>query len=488
MQGGQTLMDTTQFTARTNRLLRDLSSGSSTFNLSPAIIDNIQRANSDSTEINSIQKTDIASVSGKDFKIPKGASSMPYITAIGDNNSITLTTIEPARFKLRTGTAVRTPNREVMVPNNIAGFRREINNINKAAFSNGLNLDNFTLLNISNVPVPKATIKSLMNHGAVLPLGSKHGVFIPAFALKDSTFNSIEYEGRFVPLSRNGRTGVNMRSFDSMVKDPVKQDFGIDVTNLLSHSASPNDYSHRVVDDCSIGNSYGTQTKEVVLGVSNMSNLIMATHMVLSSWNKRGAVRDSDKIMDSSSGMHISATLPALKTVDDRTKASNYLNHAGLLIDALTKTPERWASHNYLGVRNTYNNDRAEFRLDPNTRRLEHRYPGTVFDISHITDQLIMANKITHDTEKYMRANRGVQPAHNVVPVDTSYRNVAFGGDSDKAMSAMRPLHNPSSSAHREMNQWFDKFMDVLGIDDPVQKAFVKGMNAKCVNSPRAER
>jgi len=55
-------------------------------------------------------------------------------------------------------------------------------------------------------------------------------------------------------------------------------------------------------------------------------------------------------------------------------------------------------------------------------------------------------------------------------------------------MSAMRPLHNPSSSAHREMNQWFDKFMDVLGIDDPVQKAFVKGMNAKCVNSPRAER
>ena len=157
-------MDTTQFTARTNRLLRDLSSGSSTFNLSPTIIDNIQRANSDSTEINSIQKTDIASVSGKDFKIPKGASSMPYITAIGDNNSITLTTIEPARFKLRTGTAVRTPNREVMVPNNIAGFRREINNINKAAFSNGLNLDNFTLLNISNVPVPKATIKSLMNH------------------------------------------------------------------------------------------------------------------------------------------------------------------------------------------------------------------------------------------------------------------------------------------------------------------------------------
>lgn len=467
-------MDFEAYTNYTNTLLQNLDRRNKPYSLNTGMVEEIHRLNNDRPATPRIKQTEFNAVSGPAFKIPSGASSMPYIWDIKDDNKVSLRTIEPAVYKMSTGSRVSNE----LKATRFSAFRQEAHNINKAAFGRGLDLDNFTVLNVANAPMNKDNLKFLTNRGGIIPLGTNHGVFIPDFALHDATWMSAEYEGRFTE-SAGSTYGDSQKAFNKLVTTPAKNAFGIDVRNLLSHDAGSS-YSYKAYTDHTINARSGRHTKEVVFGAAPLSNLVMGMHTAFAAWDKQGLVHSNDRVMDQSSGMHISTTLPALKTSSDMRTASQYLHTAGNIMAVLGRTRERWKSTSeYLGIPTSgYNNGRNDFRLDSSTQRLESRYPGTVMDIGYVSNQLIMASKISADTQMYMKHNRLNETSAGS---PATQFNSQLSGAAKAETHLFTPLHAQRQTQNSiAANHFFDNFMETMGVSDDFTKQFVKNINKQC--------
>jgi len=472
-------IDINAYTEYSKKILKDINPAHSEVRLSASIMKNIYESNHTSHP-NVSQRTSIHTintVSGKDFKIPAGITSMPVITHIGNDNKIEISTFEPATQHLSSKSLLTNQ----IHPINMSGFKSEIPKINKAAFSNGLNLDNFTVNNISNVPLHKSVLQELMKIGGILPLNSKNGLFLPNHALKDSTFNSLEYETAYVQKDRGNGPGANGQTFETMIAEPSRRLFGIDPRNLLTHTAGGS-YSTRTCSDCSLPG--GIATREIVIGAAPMTNLLYATHLSFAALDAQKAIKDSDRILGPKYGVHVSTTLGCLQpgsgnSYDIQKTASNYLNHMGLMLDILAKNKTRWQSTAHLGLSSEYDEGRADFRIQAGTQRLETRFHGGVFDIGFIANQVVIANKISSDVDHYVEHMGGTQRLHNILP---SY-SMTIGGRNSGGPSVLGALHDPQNPAHDAMNEWFDNTMDILGIHDPLSKGIAKQINKKCLET-----
>ncbi len=464
-------MNLQKYTEYANELLSSMTSNSTEFNLSEQTLRQIRDMNASKAESTRAKKTTYPAVSGNAFKLPASLSSMPYITGIKDDK-IELTTIEPATLKTEAKSTVSDDMKGTRGQN----FKKVIPHLNKAAFKDGIDLDNFAVLNISERPLGKEDLTFLAEKGGIIPLGTNHGVFVPQFAMDDATWMSVEYESRFTDVPE--AYGDQKEAFDIIAGKPIKDQFGFDVRDLLSHDAG-NNASYKAYYDSTVVNKGGREAREVVFGAAPLSNVVMAMHSAFSAWEKTGAVHDDDKVMDRSAGMHISTTAPAVSK--NPGKVSEYLHNAGIMVDVLSRTSERWKSDSgHLGIPSgSYDGNRNDFRMDGNTDRLEMRYPSTVMDIGYVTDQLVMAHKITSDAQTY--ADSDPNTARTQSPVE---RATKLQGDDKAKENLWLPLHaSTDDNKSRLVNQWFDKTMEVLGITDDFTKQYVKSMNSRCAGT-----
>ena len=587
------MLNMRDFIGFTKELFKKITPSQTTFGFSAVVFNEIHQAIHAPSKI--ADKTKVQHVhtfAGKNFKIPNSVSSMPMSTDIGENNKIRLTTVEPALKPGTTELAIlprKSTNRtkdasttsstdgqymkgKGVEPVNAQKFKNEIPKINKAAFSNGLDLDNFRVANISTSPLSRDVLKELTKAGGILPLNSKYGIFIPNSAIKNATLCSMEYETNYVmrpyldkddfdavvrsstPSARvpnppnlitslatkiktiglnakdsptgnpgdfsevnetvlkrlkEGTTsndefykkidahmktlpGVDARNFESMIAEPAKRLFNIDPTALLTHAAGGS-FSYRTCSDCSLPVHAGNKklfSREIVIGAAPLTNLIYATHISLAAIDAQGGIRPEDRVLDKSFGVHVSTTLGCLHDAPvpdpyNRTPqpyvlntASNYLNHVGLITDALSRNRTRWESTSHLGVAQRYDGNRNDFRIESNKQRLECRFFGGAWDIGTLSDSMIMAHKINSDIEDYV-AHVGPQLIKNVLPSANSYVTVGGG----KGASVMSVLHDPTNPGHAAMRDWFDKFTDIIGIHNPVEKEVMVNMNKKCLNT-----
>ena len=445
--------------------------------LSSDIITNIQQINQDRTPSNRIKQTSFSVQGGSAFKIPANVSSFPYISGIKENGDIQLETIEPSTYKMKSKSAVSDEIR----PTRLSNFRHEIGNINKVAFSRGIDIDNFSLINVTDAPLGKEDLKYILKRGDIVPLGTNHGVYVPSFALRDATFLSLEYEGIFAnswtAAQRASERGVAGGDFDKYVRTPVKHQFGIDTMNLLSHDAG-HSFSPKAYTDGSYSAPSGYGVQEIVMGAAPLSNLVFATHAAFATWHEQNAVSPEHRKLPYNAGMHVSTTVPALSHRGAINPVTNYLKHAGVVIGTLSKTKTRMKAIHHLGIPGgVFSGGRNDFRVDPNTQRLECRYPGCVLDIGYVTNQLIMASKIASDCQQY--ATKYATETHQSTHVSGQELNIAPNMRTADSV-LFKPLHDPRDDKHTQTNEWFDSFMDVIGITDRFEKDFVKNMNAQC--------
>lgn len=441
------------------------------------ILTNIKQINQDRGQSNRVKQTSFSVQGGSAFKIPANVSSFPYISEIKENGDIQLETIEPSTYKMKSKSTVSDEIR----PTRLSNFRHEIGNINKVAFNRGIDIDNFNLINVTDAPLGREDLKHILKRGDIIPLGSNHGVYVPSFALKDATFLSLEYEGVFANTWKNtlpaSQRGAGDGDFDKYVRTPVKNQFGIDTMNLLSHDAG-HSFSPKAYTDGSYSAPSGYGVQEIVMGAAPLSNLVFATHAAFATWHEQGAVAPEHRKLPYNAGMHVSTTVPALSQYGTINPVTNYLKHAGIVIGTLSKTKTRMRANSYLGIPGeTFSGSRNDFRVDSNTQRLECRYPGCVLDIGYVTNQLIMASKIASDCQEYAAKHK--TEAHQTTHVRGSSLSIAPGiSTADSVL--FKPLHDPNNRAYRKTNEWFDSFMEVLGIKDRFEKDFVKNINAQC--------
>lgn len=468
-------MDIREFTEFTNKLLSKLSGSSqSSYSFNERIYEQIKSMHSESYESPRVKTEKFKVKGGRDFKVPENVSSMPYISGIYDNGDVELQTIEPGTFKMSGGSRVS----NAVVASRLAAFRNEVPAINKAAFGEGIDLDNFTVLNVSEAPMNKQNMKYMLERGNVLPLGSNHGVFMPDFALKDATWMSAEYEGVF---TRRHDSSNYQESFDFYATDPVKETFGFDVRALLSHDAGGhhNQYSYQAYDDHTGDARRGRHQKEVVFGAAPMSNMIFAMNSTFAAWDKTGLVDPRDRVLGYKSGMHISTTVPAVGNSQSAGAINNYLKHSGVVLDALSRTSERWKSTSYLGIPSGgFSDNRYDFRLGTNSNRLESRFPAAVMDTAHLASQFAVVAKITSDTQRYAEKYSG-ERTHS-----TSSYGHTLAGQGAANTNLHTPLHVDNNSENgRKTKQWFNTFMETLGITDDFEKEFMLDMNKRCGNT-----
>lgn len=467
-------MNINELTEHTNKMLSKLTGSS--INLDPNIMEQIRAMNENIFETNRMRKVQHHSLSGPDFQIPHTTASYPFISNLKDDGSIELETIEPATFKMKYNSALS----DKMTPTRVAGYRDIIPQINKAAFSRGIDLGNFQLLNVSDRSMNESHIKQILTKGKIVPLGTNHGVFVPNFALKDSTLLSLEYEGIFKSPSMGGDYS---EAFKKYVRDPVKTSFGFDPMNLLSHDAGAG-FSPRAYSDTSYNAPAGMHVKEIVMGAAPIANLIFATHAAFAAWDKTGMIPREHRALPYNAGMHVSTTVPALSDSSRYNSISNYLKHAGVVLSSLSRTKTRWRASNYLGIpKETFSDDRLDFRVQTNSHRLECRYPGSVFDIGHVTNQLIVASKIASDAQRYSETHDN-QSNVNIINSRTSYQ-VSLSGQTEAQNTLFRPLHASARTSVTDEERavakdWFNSFMDTLGITDQFEKDFMLNMNAQC--------
>jgi len=455
-------MNNESFERYTNKLLSHLTgTPESSWGTNATYLNKLKRVLSRVEDRDEIRqhRTEYSVKDGEDFRFPLSLSSVPYITDVSKPGKIGMITLEPEMYRFSSGS--RLSNK--MKAKRLAAFKKTIPGINKKVFSNGINLDSFTVLNVSDQPMQREHLHYLTKHGGIIPLDEKQGVFVPDFAMKNQSYYSIEYEGRFKLH--------NSLSFNSLMSDPVKLKSGFDPIDMLSHDAG-NSTSYSVTTDGSIADRVGTAAKEIRIGAAPLSNLSFTMHHTLSAWSDNNIIRPKDRVMDKSAGMHISSTVPNLG--NHITPASNYLKQVGTIIDALSRTRERWKSSSYLGIPSgNYSSSRYDFRMNSSTDRLEMRYPAIVADTAHITNQLIMASKLTSDLITVMKNTTSLPPGMSRNP-DTHLRGVR-----DAEQRLTRPLQ--SNDPH--MQEWFKKFMSSIGIDDEFNQDFIKNMNARCMKT-----
>jgi len=416
---------------------------------------------------------------GLDYQMPDKVSSVPYITGI-EGDKLTMMTYEPGFKKFRAeswafgkGSALNATR--------LQDFRGEISNINRSRFTKGLDLDNMVITNLKGEPLGRDNLKRTLRHGAILPLSSRKGVFMPNFGMSPNYF-SIEYEGRFQ------KDAIDI-SFNSLTRNPVKKHFGVDIASMMSYDMGRSSTSYKAYYDGSIQSRPGRNPQEVVLGATPQSNLIMAADMQFAAWEKEGLIHPNDRIMDKSAGMHISTTIPELN-FNNRPNASSYLNSVGLIMDMMGRHGDRYNSQDYLGVSGSYDEGRNNFRMDSATKRMEYRHPGAISNSAFLANQLSLVGKMTNDLVGFGKDldNFPIAPNRNrnsgliQLPGTPRYRRSSTSGPSAYSRSPLRALHEntPDSDVMRD---WFNSFTDALGITDPAQKKFMLMINKTCLKS-----
>jgi len=455
-------------------------------NVDPDVLASVSR--SDPSEVKKIsQKETFEAPGGLDFKIPRQATSVPFITGINGNN-LSLMTYQPGFKQYRPESWAFGPSTHgAMTPTRLHDFRSEVNRINRSRFPNGLNIDSMNLINIRNEPFDREGLQRVLQHGAIVPLSSNRGAFIPNFGIS-SNFFSYEYEGRFKTDLDLGYGPSEQGKFDSLVTNPIEKNFGVNVKNLLPYDFGSQN-SYKAYNDGSISEKPGRKSQEVVVGSAPMSNLLMASDMMFGAWQKEGMLHPDDIPMDRSAGMHISTTLPNLAgsgAYEVQKGMSNYLNNVGLVFDMLGRHADRWKSTAHLGVAENYSSNRNNYRIDTGTRRLEFRHPGPIPSTAYIASQLSIVGKLSNDLIGF--GKEGLvelgQRSHS-----EAYGNLKLSSRRGSAYqkSPFFPLHEQmaggSHPAAAEMQDWFNSFTDQVGITDPAQKKFLLMMNKSCIKT-----
>ena len=416
---------------------------------------------------------------GPNYQMSPKVSSVPYLIGI-EGDKLTMMTYEPGFKKFRAESWAFGTGRALNATR-LQDFRSEISNINRSRFTQGLDLDNMVITNLKGEPMGRDNLKRTLRHGAILPLSSRKGVFMPNFGISPNYF-SIEYEGRF-------QKDANQISFNSLTKNPVQKHFGVDITNMMSYDMGSSSTSYKAYYDGSIESRPRRNPQEVVLGATPQSNLIMAADMQFAAWEKEGLIHPNDRIMDKSAGMHISTTIPELNH-GNRGNASSYLNNVGLILDMMGRHADRYNSRDYLGVTSEYSEGRNNFRIDGNTKRMEYRHPGAISNSAFLANQLSLVGKMTNDLVGFgsdlsnfpigqnQHSSRGLIQ----LPGTARYRTASSSGPSAYSRSPLRALHEDTPDSEI-MNDWFNSFTDTIGITDPAQKKFILMINRTCLKS-----
>lgn len=396
---------------------------------------------------------------GERFYIPRKFSSWPYIRDITDDGKVVVQTRDLMSFKLKKSKRIRHPD---LFSSYTSDFHAELHRLNQVLFPNGIDFDNFVVSNISHRPVSRDVVKNILRYGAIVPLNSKRGVFVPNFALVPNYF-SYEYESRWINIPTSDRA---LR--DHIVK-LVKRQSGINIQSLLPYRFSESTASFRSYMDGSVQSQGRRFIRELVVGSAPLSNMILATNLMFNAIHSNGLIYRDDLVMDKSAGMHISTTVP--NAITDSDSISSYLNHFGLIFDALLRTAPRRQSTSYLGVTNNYVSNRYDFRLLPSSNRLEMRYPGPVADPDYIANQLIMASKLTSDVIAF-----SASAGHRV-----GRQNILSAGNVVKLAKSPTSIINAIKSPRdTEIKRWFNSFMEMLGINDDFSKKFVLNFMDRC--------
>lgn len=369
------------------------------------------------------------------FKLMPGESSIPLIVSVDRSRDILFTAnidvvSAPHTGLLSMGRGLEAYNKGGKLFKNFALSPQTIFMINNKRFKNGINLGNFSVINIDRQY--NHSIEHILDSGYILPLSSTEGIYIP-LNIDFSLLIGIEQEMAFISSTMRGRYSSNFKLFLSDLLGFWEfQPFdliqvGIELQNSSEGQSATRgniqhgvEYWHAMDSENSHGrvlyahidhsaddsNYHGI---ELSIGITTIHNMIFFTSLINDFFKAKNMVYE---VPPSNYGLHINIGMPhahfeSLSSITNLDSAfSLYGTIYGSLFNRAFRTSVRESVTNYVKEieMNTTSprlyDGRNLFRFDDIKKRLgvfEIRFPHNVISTQYTANQIIIAAKMVGD-------------------------------------------------------------------------------------------
>lgn len=413
------------------------------------------------------------------FQLSKADDAIPIIVGMNKNKNILVTAQMKRPYKTSTGIDRGSSTEKMMKFNQLSDESRE--KLNKTEFRDGIDLDNFRLTNAPNMSTEEA-----LANGAIIPLNSREGVFLPKFVSMVHNM-SLERETsvklRTRATQRNSKniealSEANTRLYNAFLIPPeqllnnnlVKKLTAEELKNGRLNPVSGNSLIRTYIDDTAYNNKeQGIYPVEFTFGTGNLANMIYFNYLFHKAAKESGIIPDDMVKQYERNGMHINIGMyhenynhsKALRAVNA------WFDVIGKSLLPMTVTPKRLRNSFWYNFERTDNYDRGHGRSFYRTTRLssaqvlEFRYPQNIIDTGYVANQLILTNKAITDMA--------------LLSQDSNLQTIEVVGTGAPSVAEVTVLRN---------NDEYVNFVaeNLLGIQDEVTKQWFKDFIKQCKN------